>query len=761
MKIFALCLCMPGVFVWNAPAQSFYHDVLRLATFGGALAVTDTHLLIGEPTGFRHPGTVHVYAEQAGAWQRVQQLRASDAQVGDAFGRLLSVDGTSLLVAAEDAVYFFEFDGSHWSQVMQASHGAASLSLHGAMALVGVPGQNEGAGMVHVYQKGGDGWAPAATLAGEARQFGRAAALHDGVALIGAASSVTFFRWNGADFEQEAHFSGLDLNISSSFGAAVHLSGSQALAGSPRDRERQGSAQVFRYDGAWRFDRHLLPRDVQSGDGFGAVLASNADGFWVGAPLSKERMGRVYTFPHEGGASTMVRPNRDHGTNQRFGTALALGNRRALVGMPGSAYGEGGALLLVKDGPVWKHDTVFVPAVDALEPVLGDEARCDTGGAAGFECSRVDLVSFLPREAMGLQRGVRLNDVWGWTDPATGREYGLVGHLEGTAFVDLSDASRPVFLGELPRTAGSPGSTWRDIKVYKDHAFIVADGAGAHGMQVFDLSRLRLVGNAPTPFDADAHYDAIHSAHNIVINEETGYAYAVGVSGGGKTCGGGLHIIDIRQPQAPVFAGCFADETTGRRKTGYSHDAQCVVYHGPDAAYRGKEICIGANETAISIADITDKQNPVAIATGSYPDAMYVHQGWLTEDHAFFYQNDELDEISRKIDRTRTLIWDVSDLDDPVLVNQYYGPSGATDHNLYVHENLMYQTNNASGLRILDITDRAMPQEVGFFDTTPYGTNEAGFNGTWSSYPYFKSGIIVVTSRREGLFILKKQAVGS
>ena len=184
-----------------------------------------------------------------------------------------------------------------------------------------------------------------------------------------------------------------------------------------------------------------------------------------------------------------------------------------------------------------------------------------------------------------------------------------------------------------------------------------------------------------------------------------------------------------------------------------------MIYRGPDVEHQEREICFGANETAISISDVTDKQNPTPISTGSYPNFGYVHQGWLSEDHRYFYQNDELDELREEVNRTRTLVWDVSDLDDPILVKEYYGEASSTDHNLYVRGNLMYQTNNASGLRIIDISDPENPVEVGFFDTTPYGYNVAGFNGTWSSYPFFESGMIVVTSRREGLFIVKKREV--
>jgi hypothetical protein len=69
----------------------------------------------------------------------------------------------------------------------------------------------------------------------------------------------------------------------------------------------------------------------------------------------------------------------------------------------------------------------------------------------------------------------------------------------------------------------------------------------------------------------------------------------------------------------------------------------------------------------------------------------------------------------------------------------------------------MYQSNYQAGLRIVDITNRAQPVEVGYFDTVPYGTNTPGFGGSWSNYPYFKSGIVIVTSGAEGLFVVKKR----
>ena len=201
-------------------------------------------------------------------------------------------------------------------------------------------------------------------------------------------------------------------------------------------------------------------------------------------------------------------------------------------------------------------------------------------------------------------------------------------------------------------------------------------------------------------------------------------------------------------PLNPAFAGCFATD-------GYTHDAQCINYNGPDSAYQGHEICFNANEDTLTIVDVTDKNNPVQLARKSYAGVSYTHQGWITDDHAYFLLGDEGDEISSG-HNTRTYIWDVSDLNFPFTLRRYTGPTPSIDHNLYIDNNRVYQANYRSGLRVLDITEIAdsQPDEIAYFDTFP--TNDApNFNGAWSVYPYFDSGAIIVSDIERGLFVLK------
>lgn len=372
-------------------------------------------------------------------------------------------------------------------------------------------------------------------------------------------------------------------------------------------------------------------------------------------------------------------------------------------------------------------------------------ATCTAGMAGDFSCSGLSLRKRIANAAMGGGDG---NDIWGWADPMTGNEYALMGQTTGTAFVDVTDPENPVYLGQLPtNTVESP---WRDIKVYMDHAYVVADGAGAHGMQVFDLTRLRGVA-APQIFMADAVYSDFGNTHNLAINEATGFAYAVGTN----TCNEGLHIVDITAPNNPMMAGCYDEADI--------HDTQCVVYQGPDPDHAGNEICFSSNRNHLlnqhnlGIADVSNKSAPFTISSTVYPQSSFAHQGWLTEDHRYFLLGDELDEMNFTVP-TRTLIFDIADLDAPIFVSAYESTTASIDHNLYVLGNRIFQANYTSGVRVLEFGNLSNSEmmEIAFLDTLP-GSDVAEFDGVWSVYPYLPSGNIIASDITNGLFILTLQ----
>ena len=343
-----------------------------------------------------------------------------------------------------------------------------------------------------------------------------------------------------------------------------------------------------------------------------------------------------------------------------------------------------------------------------------------------FPASNIEFLSQVPLADMGGGLG---SDLWGWTDPLTGREYALATRWNGTSFVDVTDPFQPVYLGELPTHTAI--STWRDVKTYQNYAYIVADGNGPHGMQIFDLTNLRGV-TTPQTFTATAHFSGFRQAHNIAINEESGFAYAIATEIGNLAIG-------LADPLAPVTV---ANVLGG-------HDLQAVTYDGPDEDYVGREInFVTPGNDRIIIQDVTDKQNPVVIADPAYPGGVYSHQGWLSEDSRFFYVNDERDTMW-------THIWDVADLDQPGYLGVLPPSVNTVDHNLFVRGNYLYAANYTGGLHVFEIdATTGMLDSVGWLDTYPSADNLES-QGAWAAYPFFESNTILINDRQSGLIVAR------
>jgi len=391
---------------------------------------------------------------------------------------------------------------------------------------------------------------------------------------------------------------------------------------------------------------------------------------------------------------------------------------------------------------------------DADMDGAGDACGCGnpkvvcTGGMAGpYQCSGVDMVARVAIADFGARSG---NAVWGGVESKNNREIAVVGLDNGTGFVDVTNPGCPVQLGVLPST--SSRSPTRDVKVIGDYALIVAE-INNHGMQIFDMKTLPTEASTAM-LTATSTYRGTSSAtvtnaHDIVVNEATKFVYIVGA----RSCAGGLHMIDFKDPTMPKFAGCASTDH-------YVHDAQCVVYKGPDTAHAGKEICVSFNGgDNFSFVDVQDKAAPREISRTSYTGGEYAHNGAFTEDFKFLILSDELDE-SRNGHATRTYLFDVTDLEKPVALPPYDAKTKSIDHNLFVRGKYAYQANYTAGLRILDTSGLATGgtlKEVAFFDTFPT-MDAAQLRGSWTAFPYLKSGAVLMNGTEGGLFILAPQA---
>jgi choice-of-anchor B domain-containing protein len=387
--------------------------------------------------------------------------------------------------------------------------------------------------------------------------------------------------------------------------------------------------------------------------------------------------------------------------------------------------------------------------VTALAPATGAGAKapkvtsCKGGKAAGFPCKGIDLVAQVPADQIG---GARVADVWGWVDPETNAEYAILGSTHGIQFLDVTDPTKPIYLGELLGKAET-ALIWMEMEIVNDHLYAVCDLSPCN-VQIFDLTQLRGAESAET-YIVNSVFP-IPNAHSIDSNPKTNHIF---VNGSLLVAGGAPVILDVSQPLAPVPVGAMADD-------GYTHDSLCRNYEGPDKAYRGNEICFNFNEDTITIYDVTANPTmPEQLARVTYDTASYVHSGALTKDHSTLISTDEGDEGDAGTPTT-LYIWDVSKLTKPKLLGQWSNKTSSIDHNIYSEADALYHANYVDGFRILDTKNahKGDLQEVAYFDTMPdAGTPD--FSGAWAAYPYLPSGNVLVGDMSgQGLFIVRPQA---
>lgn len=413
-------------------------------------------------------------------------------------------------------------------------------------------------------------------------------------------------------------------------------------------------------------------------------------------------------------------------------------------------------LLIVLAGVCTGETGLAVPPpeiLDSMQSAWGDslsisgehgsaEKSPNGGGSAArsFTSNKVTLVSQVPNSAFP-SGSSGANEVWGYVSPS-GREYGILGMRRGTGFVDITDPANPVIVGDI---AGNVNTIWRDIAIYNEHAYIVTDGAGI-GMQVVDLTD---IDNGNVSLVTVMTQSGFSRAHNVFVNAESGFAYAVG------TNLAGLVAIDVNVPASPQIVNTWNQSSV--------HDIYVHSYPLGNNAVReiAFAFCGGAG---LKIIDVTDKANMFLVSTFHYPNRTYCHQGWLSASGNQLFVNDELDELNNpNVTTTTTYVINVRNLAFPSLLATFTNGLPSTDHNLVLRNGYVFEANYSSGLRIFDATspNLQLVTEVGFFDTFP-AHNSPGFSGAWGVFADYPSGLVVVSDQSGGLFVLDPtEAVGN
>jgi choice-of-anchor B domain-containing protein len=744
----------------------------------GDVAISNGVFYVGQTVSSLNNGSVYIYSPNSiGGLDQDEILAPIQGEIGFDFGFAIDIKNDLMIVGSphraniQGRAFLYQKNNiDKWTLIKVISPDSdewtmdfgSEVALGKDVILIGDRDVHHGEGKVFTLYKDGEEWHKGSPInynyINEDGHFGHSISIDEKKALIGSRNGNVAVQY---DFDTITHswteshvFSPYYYQSNGRFGFSVELAGKYAIIGSP-GYDKKGFIEIHQFENdSWVKVRKISNPEDEVGTYFGTSIAIENNHIAVGNFNGEKSF--IYStedFNTFSLSQTIESPSSHEG---KFGRNLELINGHLAIG---ATYGERAYIYNTDENNNWalRHD---VSSDNKSVSITGVKIPCENGKAGDYDCKSIDLMAYLTPSELSGGIHTELNDIWGWEDSTTGKEYALVGLLIGTSFVDVTDPENPFVVGLLPTS--TTNSTWRDMKVYKNHVYIVADNAGDHGVQVFDMTQLRGV-TTFTQFEMTYHYTNVGSVHNIVINEATGFAYATGISSAltlDYQCGGGLHMMDLSDPAKPTFAGCFSHVGTGRSGTGYTHDAQIVIYNGPDQEHQGKEIAFSSNETALSIADISDKANPKIISKFDNANFGYVHQGWLSKDHKYFFVNDELNEYYGNDDTQTTLTFDLSDLDDPKIINVYDSGLKTIDHNNYVKGDLLFQSNYSAGLRILYIKDPANPLEVASFDTYPSG-DYASFVGSWSNYPYFNSGTIIVSSIEEGLYIIKPSPGGN
>ncbi|MEM9848209.1 MAG: choice-of-anchor B family protein [Bacteroidota bacterium] len=317
-----------------------------------------------------------------------------------------------------------------------------------------------------------------------------------------------------------------------------------------------------------------------------------------------------------------------------------------------------------------------------------------------------------------------VNDVWAWVDE-DGTEYALVGTQTGVSVVSLANPNNPVEVDFAP----GPSSGWRDMKTWKDHAYAINETGD--GLLVMDLSTLPDSISYSYWSPTIEELGILNTCHNLYI--DNGIAYLSGCN----LNSGGVIFADVdTDPNNPIYIG--------KADARYSHD----VYVRDQMMY-SSDIFAGV----LSITDLSDLDEPRLMATQRTPFT-FTHNAWLSDDSQTIFTTDERSNAP-------VAAYDISDLDNIQLLDEFRPQAtlntGVIPHNVHVLNDFLVISHYSDGLVVVDAARPHNLVEVANYDTfTGDGT---GFSGAWGATPFLPSGLVLVSDRSSGLFVIETDYV--
>ena len=322
--------------------------------------------------------------------------------------------------------------------------------------------------------------------------------------------------------------------------------------------------------------------------------------------------------------------------------------------------------------------------------------------------------------------GMRYNECWGFVQ--NGEEYAIAASTEGTHFFRIDDNSTFQDVAFVKGNFSSASVVHRDFKTYQNYIYGVCD-EGISSLQIIDVSDLP---NSVSLVVNDSV--TIARAHNIFIDTTNALMYACTVSG---SSGGTL------LPPSSMRVYSLADPLN-----------PSLIYTGPndipevhDAYVRNNIAYLNCGFDGLRVYDFSNPAAPIFLQNMSiYQEQGYNHQGWLSPNGLKYVFADETNGKKLKYCEVEN---------NQLTIESYFGTNyeeNSVPHNIVLSDRFAYVAYYNEGLRIYDLS-KLPPQEVAHFDTHPEEEGPFTMRGAWGIYPELPSGRIIVSDRKNGLFL--------
>jgi len=327
------------------------------------------------------------------------------------------------------------------------------------------------------------------------------------------------------------------------------------------------------------------------------------------------------------------------------------------------------------------------------------------------------------------------NDLTGYYDSISKKEYIIAGSTDSIYFFDISDPSKIVLCDVQDGTAKNVVN--RDYECYSHYVYCVSDNGGRGSIQVFDLQYLP--DSVHKVYDSDS---LSYNTHSIFIEAKSKRLYLCinRLKAGGVAA---MDILTLENPEKPLWIGRLKVPTFGDGVPVFRNVHE--VYVRNDTAYCSIEY------KGLWIFDLRDLNNQRLVSTISdYPENGYNHSSNLDATGKYVMFTDEVPGgLSVKI-------FDIHDIYNPKLVSMFKSNNGATAHNAYWIGSFAYVSYYHDGVYIFDLSDKTKPFVAGYYHTSNWPpTSYEGYKGCWGLYPYLPSGLLAASDMGEGIFLFK------